>query len=221
VGLTRALQKIGVFGGAFDPPHRAHIALAEAAVAQLGLDRLYVVPTGHAWHKARALTEASHRLAMSRLAFDGLAAVEVDEREIHRPGPTFTIDTLEALQAENPGAQLYLIIGADQFAAFRQWHRWADILQLAIICIAARADATGASGLFGPENTAGMPPGARLVSIELPLMPVSATQVRDLAAAGKALEASTAQLVTGPIARYISSNRLYQRGMTADRPPAD
>ena len=102
-------QRIGVFGGAFDPPHHAHVALARAAIEQFELGSLHVIPTGQAWHKARALSAAEHRLAMTRLAFQDDAKVVVDERELQRTGPTFTIDTLEALQAENPQARLYLL----------------------------------------------------------------------------------------------------------------
>ena len=98
--------RIGVFGGAFDPPHNAHVALAEAALAQLDLAELHVIPTGQAWHKSRALTPKEDRLAMTRLAFTGLkGTVVIDSREVLRDGPTYTLDTLHELQQEQPGAQ--------------------------------------------------------------------------------------------------------------------
>lgn len=199
-------RRIGVFGGAFDPPHNAHLALAQAALAQFGLDRLYVVPTGQAWHKARALSTAIHRLAMTRLAFEDMPQVTVDDREIQRAGPTFTIDTLQALQAENPQAQIYLFIGADQFAAFRRWHQWQDILEIAIICIADRAQSVLAQTQF--DAYAGG--NHRFFKLELPLMPVSATQIRQLIASGEATAAAIAQLVPEPVARYIALNQLYR-----------
>ena len=74
--------RLGVFGGAFDPPHVAHRALVEAALAQLQLDRLHVVPTGQAWHKARDLSPAQHRVAMAQLAFADLPGVQIDTREV-------------------------------------------------------------------------------------------------------------------------------------------
>ena len=138
--MSAAPERIGVFGGAFDPPHNAHVALAQAAIAQLDLCELHIIPTGMAWHKARALTPPVHRLAMARLAFEGVPRVVIDQRELERAGPTYTIDTLETLKQENPTAALHLIMGADQFAAFRQWHRWDAILDLAIICVAERAN---------------------------------------------------------------------------------
>lgn len=205
-GQRPALQRIGVFGGAFDPPHNAHVALARAALEQFALDALYIVPTGQAWHKARTLSDAEHRLAMTRLAFEDVARVVVDERELQRAGPSFTIDTLQALQAENPQAQLYLFIGADQFSTFRQWHKWQEILELAIICIADRTQSTLAQTQFD----AYAPHNHRFFTLQLPLMPVSATQVRQLLALGAATAYDVAQLVPEPVARYISLHRLYR-----------
>ena len=200
------LQRIGVFGGAFDPPHNAHIALAKAAIAQYSLDTLCIIPTGQAWHKARTLSEPVHRLAMTRLAFEGLEGVVVDERELQRAGPTFTIDTLQALQAENPTAQLYLFIGADQFATFKQWHKWQEILELAIICIADRAQSTLAQSQFDAYASQ----KHRFSMLQLPLMSVSATQIRQLVALGYASADEVSRLIPEPVARYISLHRLYR-----------
>ncbi|MES2189037.1 MAG: nicotinate (nicotinamide) nucleotide adenylyltransferase [Pseudomonadota bacterium] len=205
-GLSTTSQKrIGVFGGAFDPPHVAHLALANVAIAQLKLDELRVIPTGHAWHKARALSSAPHRLAMTRLAFRDMPEVVVDERELHRPGPTFTVDTLESLQAENPDAQLYLIMGADQFAAFQQWHRWQAIIGLAIICIAGRATSTVAQAQFDAYGAL----KSRFLQLLLPPMTVSATQIRQYLASGAGKSSDITELVPEAVARYISANRVY------------
>ena len=179
---ARAPKRIGVFGGAFDPPHNAHVALGRAALEQFQLDVLYVIPTGQAWHKVRALSAPEHRLSMTRLAFENMPCAVVDDREVQRRGPTFTIDTLQALQADNPQAQLYLFIGADQFAAFRQWHKWQEILELAIICIADRAQSTLAQTQFDAYAAH----NHRFFTLKLPLMSVSATLVRQLMASGTA-----------------------------------
>ena len=132
------MKRIGFFGGAFDPPHNAHLALAQTAIEQLQLDELKIIPTGFAWHKDRPLSAAEHRLKMARLAFSGLERVSVDDREILREGHSYTIDTLEALQAEEPDAAFFLLIGGDQLAAFTRWHRWQDILSRATVCVAER-----------------------------------------------------------------------------------
>ena len=89
-------RRIGVFGGAFDPPHNAHVALARAALEQFDLDVLHVIPTGLAWHKSRALSAPEHRLSMARLAFGDIDGVTLDARELQRAGPTYTIETLKA-----------------------------------------------------------------------------------------------------------------------------
>lgn len=194
-----------MFGGSFDPPHLAHVALAGAAVAQLQLDALYIVPTGQAWYKERTLSAPEHRLAMAQLAFGGLERVQVDARELQRAGPSFTIDTLEVLQTENPGAQLYLIIGKDQFAALKSWHRWPDLLEIAIICIADRAHPERAEAGFDPKIR--LP--QQFLTLEMPLMPVSATDVRTQIALGAASPQGLARLVPEAVARYIERHRLY------------
>ncbi len=205
------IWRIGVFGGAFDPPHNAHVALATAALAQFGLDALHIIPTGQAWHKARALSAPEHRLAMARLAFENLRGVVVDDRELRRAGPTFTIDTLQALQAENPQARLYLIIGADQFAAFRQWHRWREILDIAIICIAARGQSTPDMPGFDAQFDEDAGRRHCFLTLELPLMPISATRIRDSIASADSSVAEIARSVPEAVARYIWLHQLYRR----------
>lgn len=198
-----ARRRVGVFGGAFDPPHHAHVALAHAAIAEAGLDVLHVVPTGQAWHKPRTLSAPEHRLAMARLAFEGLEQVVVDDREIRRSGPSYTIDTLEALQAEETGAQLVLVLGADQFAAFGQWHRWQDVAALAIIFVAGRARQNWSASQSNacPELT------NRVFGLTLPDLPVSATELRRLAGSGGDISSQ----VPSAVARYISLHALYQQ----------
>ncbi|MHB1200958.1 MAG: nicotinate (nicotinamide) nucleotide adenylyltransferase [Polaromonas sp.] len=199
-------QRIGVFGGAFDPPHNAHVALARAALDQFALNALYIIPTGQAWHKAGALSAPEHRLAMARMAFEVMPRVRVDDRELQRAGPSFTIDTLQELQAENPRAQLYLFLGADQFAAFRQWRRWQEILELAIICIADREQ----SALAQTQFDAYTEHSAKFFTLKLPLMAISATRIRQLVKSGVAADGELAQWVPEPVARYISTHRLYR-----------
>ena len=199
-------KRIGVFGGAFDPPHNAHLTLAKTALVELELDALHVIPTGQAWHKPRTLSAPEHRLAMTRLAFGGMPRVVVDDREIKRAGPTFTIDTLQALQAENPDSQLYLMMGADQFAAFRQWHQWQGILQIAIICIAARARFDWPEGQFDTLKQ----PEMRLLMLQMPEMAVSATQIRQLIAGGLGENRAMASLLPDGVASYIAQHQLYK-----------
>ena len=197
-----ARQRIGVFGGAFDPPHQGHVALARTAMAQLQLDALHIIPTGQAWHKARTLSAAEHRLAMARLAFAQVPGTVVDPRETLRSGPSYTVDTLLELQALYPGAELYLLIGEDQAQALPTWHGWEQLPALAIICVAARADSMGTKGQF--QALRAQLPHLRV--LDMPALDVSATQLRERAATGQDI----VPLVFESVARYIDQHHLYR-----------
>lgn len=195
-------RRIGVFGGAFDPPHVAHVALARAAIEQLRLDVLFVIPTGEAWHKSRKLTPAAHRLEMAHLAFAELDCVVIDPRETQRTGPSYTVDTLLELRTEFPPAQLFLILGADQAQALGSWHRIGEIPEIATICVAARAHSARASGTFDPLS----PEISGFRQLQMPPMEVSATDIRLRLAHGQ----PAAPLVFDPVARYIAQHHLYR-----------
>ncbi len=203
--------RIGMFGGAFDPPHHAHRSLAEAAVRQLNLDALHIVPTGQAWHKSRPLTPAEHRWAMCEVAFSGLPRVQLDDREIQRSGPTYTFDTLTTLAQDHPGADLFLVLGGDQLAAFFTWHRWRDIARLAQLAVAQRelgsdAVVTEVSQVHKTLAEEGVP----LISLDLPLLDISATDIRARVAGRSCQTASLNVLVPEGVARYISEHSLYK-----------
>lgn len=199
--MTQPPRRIGVFGGSFDPPHNTHVALVNAAVAQLGLDEMRVCPTGQAWHKARTLSAPADRLAMAQLAFGELPRVLVDDREIRRPGPTYTIDTLRELQGEYPVARIYLVMGADQAQALPTWREWHEIMRIAIISVAGRAQSASNTTEF---EFPGMP-GGRFVVLDLPPTTVSATEIRQ-----RVLDhLGVAHLVPGAVARYIEQHHLY------------
>ena len=193
--------RIGMFGGAFDPPHLGHVALARAAVEQLGLDELRVFPTGQAWHKARELSPQADRLAMAQLAFADVPNAVVDGRELQRAGPTYTIDTLRELRREHPQAQLLLVIGADQAESLHSWRESTEIARLATISIAARARPV----TDAPPFDASRLPAGRREPLELPPMPVSSTEIRQRAGAGQDISG----LVPAAVARYIAQHHLY------------
>jgi len=188
--------RLGIYGGAFDPPHNAHVALARAAVQQLKLDELRIFPTGQAWHRSRQPAGAEHRVAMTKLAFDDLTKTSVDDREIRRAGPTYTVDTLRELQREIPGAELFLVMGEDQARAFTTWHEWAEIARIATLCIAQRGSSGGRVGV----------PGATTITLNLPSMPDSATAIRERVAKGDDISS----LVPAAVAGYIAAHHLYQ-----------
>jgi nicotinate-nucleotide adenylyltransferase len=203
--------RVGMFGGAFDPPHRAHRTLAETALTQLGLDVLHILPTGQAWHKARVLTPAEHRLAMCRLAFGDLPRTRIDRREILRDGPSYTADTLRELADEYPGAELFLVLGADQLLVFKRWVRWSEVLDLATLAVANRAEEIGADAPREHAQETDLSavdlPFRRL---DMPLENISATAVR--AHVGQPVDRGNSLTVLVPeaVASYISLHHLYQ-----------
>ena len=110
-------KRVGLFGGSFDPPHLGHLQLARAARDQLGLRRVLWLPAGAPWQKAdRVITEGRHRAAMVRLLIGAEQGFSVDECELRRSGPTYTIDTVHELDAQSPGCDWVLLIGQDQYS---------------------------------------------------------------------------------------------------------
>ena len=190
-----------MLGGAFDPPHMTHVAMARCAVQNLGVSELRVVPTGLAWHKHRPLTESVHRLAMTRLAFADVPRTVVDTIEIDRGTRSYTIDTLQLWHQQWPQARLVLLLGADQAETLTTWKEWVELFRLATIYVAPRAGYSGAS------TATDMPSAYR---DQLQLLPVSvtdhsATSVRDRVAHGYSVDG----LVPSVVARYIADHHLY------------
>ncbi|TDQ43728.1 nicotinate (nicotinamide) nucleotide adenylyltransferase [Tepidicella xavieri] len=203
--------RVGMFGGAFDPPHWAHRALAEAALAQLDLHALHVMPTGHAWHKSRVLSPAAHRLAMCEAAFGDLPRVCIDPREIQRAGPSYTADTLKELAAEYPGAHLYLVLGADQLLAFKTWSRWEEVLRHATLAVANRpmhlaADADPSQAVELDLSAVDIP----FERLHMPLHPTSSTAIRAHVHGRSRRHPDLDVLVPAGVARYISEHHLYE-----------
>lgn len=208
--MSAQALRVGIYGGAFDPPHWAHVAIARAFLAQCRLDELRVLPTGQAWHRNGTSSPAFHRVAMSQLAFGDLPRVVVDDRETRRPGPTFTIDTLEALQVEREQASWFLLMGEDQWAQRERWHRWQELSGKATIVVAERTQATSFDGSnsFISSSHTGLSGPAPVVLQWQPL-PLSSSWVRAHLAQGGVHSDSIRQLVPDAVARYISDHQLY------------
>ncbi len=133
-------QRLGVFGGTFDPPHRGHLAVAQAAQRTFSLDRVLLVVANDPWKKSpdRAITPAADRLAMVQALASNQAGLEVSDREIRRGGPSYTVVTLRELAAAHPGSELFLIIGRDLVDDFSSWHESVEIGRLATIVVVDR-----------------------------------------------------------------------------------
>ncbi len=208
---ARQPRRIGMFGGAFDPPHWAHRALANAALSQLHLDVLHILPTGQAWHKSRVLSPAADRVAMCHAAFGDLTRARIDTREIEREGPSYTADTLCELSSEYPGAQLYLVLGADQLLAFKSWSRWEEVLRYATLAVANRpihlaAEADPAAVVETSLDHVDIP----FERLQMPLHPTSSTAIRAHVHGQSRRHPDLDVLVPEGVARYISQHHLYE-----------
>jgi len=199
------VRRAALFGGSFDPVHKAHVALAHAALDGLGLDEVRWVPSGNPWQKqaVRALTPAAHREAMVRLAIQDEPRFTLDRCEIQRPGPSYTLDTVRELQAREPGTQWFLLIGQDQYANLHTWAQWPELLQRVALAVANRP---GVLKPVAPEVLR-FPHRA----VPLPMLDIAATDIRARVAAGQDI----AHLVPPAVAHYIDRHGLYRHGAPA------
>ena len=199
-------RRIGLLGGSFDPPHRAHLALGRLAMQQLALDELRWLPAGAPWQKAgRQMAPGAHRAAMLAALLHGERGQVIDTRELARSGPTYTIDTVRELQAEMPGADWYFILGQDQYGRFDTWRDWPELLQRLTLAVAGRAGTAPAP----PAALAAVP--HRVVALPLPRHDIAASDIRNQLAAG-ATGAALAPLVGPAVAGYIDQHQPYPRG---------
>jgi len=216
-------QAIGILGGTFDPIHLGHLRPAVEVRQVLALDHIRLMPARRSPLRDAPVTAGDHRLAMVRAAIAETAASDLiaDARELERPGPSYTADTLAALRGDWPDARLHWIVGADAFAAFDRWHRWREILEQAHVVVTHRPGsplsvprALEARVTEDPAAVAREPAGCVLVQ-PVTQLDISATAVRCAAAAGRDLRYWLPEAVR----RYIADHDLYQRSETS--PDAD
>jgi nicotinate-nucleotide adenylyltransferase len=195
---VRGVRYAALFGGTFDPVHNAHLALAHAALATLGLDEVRWVPAGQPWQKARAITPALHRVTMLELALAGEPRFVLDRIELVREGPSVTLDTVKALRAAEPGTAWTLLIGQDQYAGLHTWRGWQELLGLVTLAVANRP------GFVQPPAEEVRRAAHHVVP--LPMLDISASDIRRRVAAGEDIS----QLVPPEVAGYIARHGLYR-----------
>jgi nicotinate-nucleotide adenylyltransferase len=209
---------IGLLGGSFDPVHRGHLELARAAQRALGLAQLRFVPAGAPWQKA-GVSPAADRLRMLELALPADPAWSIDTRELHRDGPTYTVETLREVRAETgPARPLVWILGFDQLQRLSTWHRWEDLVGLAHLAYARRAGSGAeldpvvqrfvASHRGGVADLHARPAGA-VAEFSMPPVDCSASAIRSALAGGD--EALAAAFVPERVLDYIRTHRLYTK----------
>jgi nicotinate-nucleotide adenylyltransferase len=196
-----AARRIGLFGGSFDPPHVAHLAVAEAAREQARLDRVLWIPAATSPFKAGEETsEGRHRLEMVRLAIAGNPAFDTDDLEIARGGISYTVDTIEEIADRHPDAELRLIIGGDSLRTFERWREPRRIVETAALLVYRRAGDSSASGDL-PDWLS-----ARVTFVEAPAIDLSATHLRRMLAEGR----SGRYLVPDAVLEYAARQGLYR-----------
>ena len=203
-------MRVGIFGGAFNPPHIGHLVCAQEALVQLELEKVVFMPVGEAPH--RELQDdpgAEARLEMVELAMGDDARFATSRAELDRPGPSYTADTLRDLRAKAPDDELFLILGGDQAAALPGWHEPEEVLSLATVAVVERTNwSRNAIGI-----KVGRLKGAeRIRYLDMPLMQVSSSAIRRRVAAGLPIR----YLVPDKVANHIGANGLY--GATQTEP---
>jgi nicotinate-nucleotide adenylyltransferase len=194
--------KVGVVGGTFDPVHLGHVAMAEAAAACAGLDRVLLVPAGEPPHRGPATAPASDRLEMCRLAAAGHPGLEVSDVELRRPGPSYTVDTLRTLAEERPGDELDLVLGWDAARDLRSWRSPDEVLRLARLVVVTRPGYPKPGP--GDLAAAGIDP-ATTILCDASTPDVFSTDVRQLAERGGSLTG----LVDPAVEAYLRGRHLY------------
>lgn len=196
-------QSLGILGGTFDPPHLAHLVLAEQARAQLGLERVLFCPVGQQPLKAdQPVTPVEHRLAMVRLAIASQPQFELSLVDVTRPGPHYTGDMLALLRASRPNAD-YFIMGADSLHDFLRWRDPAQIISLSRLAVARRP---GVEPNLAELDAALPGLRERLVWLDTPWLDISASDLRQRVQRGWSIR----YLVPLPVEAYIEQHRLYQ-----------
>lgn len=205
------MQRIGILGGTFDPVHFGHLRPAVEIRAALGLDEIRLVPARISPLRDSPGASGADRLAMLHAAVEDQDDLVVDDRELARAGPSYTLETLQSLAAEFVDARLFFIMGADAFADFERWHRWQEIIASAHLVVASRpeaaltvppalADAVAEDPAELERTAAG-----RVFIQAVTALDISATAIRQTAAAGGDLR----YLMPDGARRYLEAQRLY------------
>jgi nicotinate-nucleotide adenylyltransferase len=196
-------MRLGLFGGTFDPIHVGHLILAEQCRESCCLDRVWFVVAGSPPHKPEGRTAVAHRLKMVRIAIAGNPAFEASEIEAVRPGPHYSVETLEHVSRERPNDELFFLIGGDSLADLPFWREPGRIARLATIVVVNRPGIAE----VGSGDLPDFGPGAHpLRCVSIPPVGIASTDLRDRLAAGK----SVRYMVPRGVEAYIEAHGLYR-----------
>jgi len=200
--------KIGVLGGTFDPVHLGHLAMADEARKALDLAEVIFVPAGQPVGKSgRRVTPAEQRIEMLRLAITGRPYLKISNLEIERPGPSYTVDTLDAIRKHYGGkAEIYFILGWDSLAQLPGWHEPVRIVGLCSLVAVPRPGYRRPDLKALEKNMPGI--SQKVIFLDRPELDISATMIREKTARREAID----RFVPGLVAEYIKKHRLYIAG---------
>lgn len=209
-------SKVGLFGGTFDPVHHGHLRMALEVQEGLGLEQVRLLPCHQPPHRATPSVSSAERTEMLRLALADCPSLVLDARELEREGPSYTVDSLRSVRAElGSQASLAWIMGSDAFASLDRWHRWRELLDWAHLVVVARPGwhlpSRGEVAHWLAEHRASpdvldQQPAGAIVVQTLRLLPISATEIRDLVADGQ----SPQFLLPDAVWTYIQTRGLYR-----------
>jgi nicotinate-nucleotide adenylyltransferase len=195
--------RVGILGGAFNPPHIGHLVCAQEALVQLELDKVVFIPVGEAPHRElESDPGAEARLEMTELATAGDDRFEVSRLEIERSGPSYTADTLRQLREQAPDDELFLILGGDQAAELPRWHEPEEVLALANVAVVERVNWSRNAIWIKVGRLKG---AERIRYIDMPIIQVSSSGIRRRVGEGRPIR----YLVPDKVAEYIAGKGLY------------
>jgi nicotinate-nucleotide adenylyltransferase len=196
-------MRLGLFGGTFDPIHLGHLILAEQCREACGLDRVWLIVAGSPPHKPGGRTAVGHRLEMARIAVAGHPAFAVSDIEATRPGPHYSVETLESIRRDHPGDELFFLIGADSLADLPSWREPARIAQLATIVVVNRPGLEEVDPARLPDFGPGSHP---LVWVSIPPVGIASSDLRRRLAEGRSIR----YMVPRGVEAYIDAHGLYR-----------
>ena len=196
-------MRLGLFGGTFDPIHVGHLILAEQCREVCGLDRVWFVVAGEPPHKRGDRTAVAHRLEMARIAVAGHSAFAVSEIEATRPGPHYSVETLESVRSERPNDELFFLIGADSLSDLPNWRDPGRIAELATIVVVNRPGIEE----IDPTKLPSFGPGSRaIVPVTIPAVGIASTDLRLRVREGRSIRF----MVPRGVQAYIEAQGLYR-----------
>jgi nicotinate-nucleotide adenylyltransferase len=199
-------ERVGLFGGTFDPPHVGHLILAAEARSQLELTRVLWTVTPDPPHKQdQVITPLEHRLAMVKLAIEDEPSFELSDIELNRPGPHYTLDTIRLLAEQNPGAEIVPILGGDSLNDLPSWHKPKEILYAAHWVGVMRRPGETANLQELERQLPGI--SSKIHYVDAPLLEIASREIRSRAASGKPYR----YYLPEPVYEYIEQHHLYQQ----------